>query len=298
MIILHDENSADLSHIQAMAKIKEGFALFDYVSIEQGNGNQWIGQIAQPNRNVSTVGGRLDPTILHGLQLMQDHADVQSVASVQIFDLLILGQYDGQNMMTPRLRPLPGSFVKKLDAEKTGQVIRIPSKMQHKDGSFNVIGELLNAENVPLCIDKEKFNYHIMISGGTGSGKSNAAANFIDQALKFDKCVLIHDAKPDYGLADRANTDKTVQKAWLRMQKYHMSPRGAANVARIGFYGKCNPDEVDSVIGFRASDFAPEMLAGFFFTGTTENLQFEGFTSAADILFEQLQDGTRQTLLY
>ena len=152
MIILHDESSADLAHIQAMAKIEEGFELFDYVSIEQNNGHQWIGQILQPNRNISTVGGRLDPTILHGLQLMQDHSDVQSVASVQVFDIQILGQYDGQDMLTPRLRPLPGAFVNKLDAEKVGQVIGIPAQMMHKNGKPNVIGELLNAENVPLCI--------------------------------------------------------------------------------------------------------------------------------------------------
>lgn len=44
MIILHDGTGADLSHVQAMASIKEGFALFDYIWIDQGE-MVWIGQI-------------------------------------------------------------------------------------------------------------------------------------------------------------------------------------------------------------------------------------------------------------
>jgi hypothetical protein len=92
MIVLHDSTSGDLSHVQAMAHIDEGFALFDYVRIDQSNGNAWIGQILEPNRNISIVNSnRLDPTILHGLRLMQDHPDVQSVESVQVFEIGILG---------------------------------------------------------------------------------------------------------------------------------------------------------------------------------------------------------------
>jgi hypothetical protein len=44
MIILHDGTGGDLSHVQAMASIEEGFALFDYVRIDQGE-MAWIGQI-------------------------------------------------------------------------------------------------------------------------------------------------------------------------------------------------------------------------------------------------------------
>ena len=133
----------------------------------------------QPNQNISTVGNRLDPTILHGLRLMQSHSDVQSVQSVQVFDILILGQYEGGQMLTPRLRPLPGAQVTRPNAEETAQVIEIPGREDREDGSTNVLGELLNAEGVPLCIDERKFNYHIMVAGGTGSGKSNVAANLV-----------------------------------------------------------------------------------------------------------------------
>lgn len=292
MIILHDSISTDLSHIQAIADIEEGFGLFDYVSINQANDRAWIGQVVQPNQNISIVGGRLDPTILHGLKLMQSHREVQSVESVQVFDVLILGEYDGRQLLTPRLRPLPGAVVHKLDAAVTSKVIGIPSRVDHADGTSNVIGELLNADNVPLCIDENKYNYHVMIAGGTGSGKSNAAANLIEQALLFDKFVLVHDAKPDYGMVDCANTDPNVRAIWDRFEKYGLKPHMATTVHRIGFYGKCNPKDVDTVVGFRASDFDPEMLAGLFFTGSSEQLAFEGFAGAAYALEQKKEDGT------
>jgi DNA helicase HerA-like ATPase len=293
MLILHDAPTGDLSHIQAIAEIAEGFALFDYVRIQQVDGAGWIGQIVQPNQNISLVGNRLDPTILHGLRLMQSHRNVQSVESVQVFDILILGQYADGQMLTPRLRPLPGAAVVRLNAEEAAAVIELPRRAEHEDGSSNVFGELLNADGVPLCLDDRKFNYHIMVTGGTGSGKSNVAANLIHQAVKYGKCVLVHDAKPDYGLIDRANTDPRVAAIWERFEDYRLHPHEAADVRRIGFYGKCNPVAVDEVVGFRASDFSPEMVAGLFFTGSgpVEQNGYEGFAGAADALRRQMELG-------
>lgn len=93
LIVLHDSPSIELTHVQAKAWSKgsspDEFALFDYVRIEQ-NERAWIGQVVQPNQNISVVGNRFDPTILHGLELMQTHPNVQSVQSVQVYDILIL----------------------------------------------------------------------------------------------------------------------------------------------------------------------------------------------------------------
>jgi Helicase HerA, central domain len=296
MIILHDGTGGDLAHVHAMASGDEEFALFDYVRIDESAGSSWIGQILEPNRNVSIVNSnRLDPTILHGLRLMQEHPDVQVVESVQVFEIGILGQYDGEQLLTPRLRPLPGAIVSRLDAEVTSQVIGIPQITPHNDsGNSNVIGELLNAANVPLCIDESKFNYHIMIAGGTGSGKSNVAANVISQALYFGKCVILHDAKPDYAFVDRANTDPFVSRVWDRFAHYALQPYGVSEPIRVGFYGMSSDNPGQRTVGFYASDFSPEILAGLFFTGATEQLQFEAFAGAADSLRESIRSGDNQ----
>lgn len=298
MIILHDSPSIDLAHISAMADINEGFSLFDYVRITQADGKAWIGQIVQPNQNISIVGGRLDPTILHGLQLMNDHPDVKTVESVQVFDILVLGQYESEQIQTPRLRPLPGSTVVKLDADAINHLIELPEKQERADGTHNCIGILLNADDVPLCITPEKFNYHILTVGGTGAGKSNVDANLIMQALKYGKCVLVHDAKPDYGLVHRSNTDQRVKAIWPLFEKYKLTPQRAVNVVRIGFKGKCDPEHVDKVVGFMASDFGPSMLASLFFTGNTPADQnaFEGFATSAYALKLKLKEGGQYTV--
>ena len=286
MLILHDSPSTDLAHIQAIAEISEGFSLFDYVRITQQDGSAWIGQIVQPNQNISIVGDKLDPTILHGLELMQINSNIRSVESVQIFDLLILGQYEEGQMLTPRTRPLPGSVVTRLNTEETVLLLQLPSAAYDEENNPNVIGELLNADSVPLCISPEIFNYHIMVAGGTGSGKSNVSANLIFQATRYGKCVLVHDAKPDYGFVNRPNTDNRVASIWGRFEPYGLSAQAAANVQRVGFYKACDMESVDVVVGFRASDFNSEMLASLFFTGSSsaEYNAFEAFASATEAL--------------
>jgi hypothetical protein len=67
-----------------------------------------------------------------------------------------------------------------------------------------------------------------------------------------------------------------------------LGPRAAAGTRRIGFFGACDPSQVDEVVGFRASDFNPDLLAGLFFYSASENNQFEGFAAAAHALRQQV----------
>ena len=132
-----------------------------------------------------------------------------------------------------------------------------------------------------------------MVAGGTGSGKSNAAANLVYQATRNGKCVLIHDAKPDYGLVEKANTDPNVSSAWAKFQSHGLKPRTTSEVVKIGFYRRCDEAAVNRVVGFRASDFSPEMLAGLFFPSPVEQNQYEAFASAAQQLTQQVIDKRR-----
>lgn len=264
----------------------------DYVLIRDVGGGEWVGQIVQPNRNISTVGERMDPTILHGLELMQKGHDVRAVDSVQVYDILLLGTFDGRLLTAARIRPLPGATVSKLAPEALLTVLGLPSLEEDIDDDgkvidSNTIGRIASAPEVPICVRRNLFNYHIMVVGGTGSGKSNAAANLVRQAVRYDRCVIIHDAKPDYALADESNTDPNVTHAWKWFDSFGLRPRGISRVKRIGFNGKCDPSRVDGVIGFRASDFEPDMLASLFFPYSNENNQFEAFASAAEHLREQ-----------
>lgn len=292
MIVLHDSPGADLAHVEAMAAVDDGFGMSDYVLIGNAQGEQWVGQIVQPNRNISTVGERMDPTILHGLELMQNGGDVRAVDSVQVYDILILGSYDGRQLTTPRMRPLPGSRVDKLDPEALIRVLGLPELVIERDEAgtvtgSNAIGRMATAPEVPICMRGELFNYHVMVVGGTGSGKSNAAANLVTQAVGSDRFVIIHDAKPDYALASDTNTDPVVRRIWNEFTGWGLRPEGLRSVKRVGFNGRCDPTKVDGVLGFWASDFEPDMLASLFFPYPNENNQYEAFASAAEFLREQ-----------
>ena len=121
---------------------------------------------------------------------------------------------------------------------------------------------------------------------GPDAQKEIEAQHIIDQAMKFNKCVLVHDAKPDYELIKSQNSDLNVTTIWQQFRKYGLSPRSAKEVTRVGFHGRCDPEHVDIIAGCEASDLSPAMLAGFFFRETNEQLQFEMFTSAANSLSE------------
>jgi len=36
---------------------------------------------------------------------------------------------------------------------------------------------------VPACVEEKIFRHHVMVDGGTGSGKSNVGGNLIEQAV-------------------------------------------------------------------------------------------------------------------
>ena len=277
MITLHDSPNSDLDIVDAMADMSENFNLYDYVSIRQKNEMEWIGQIVYPNRNISTLGGRTDPVILHGLELMQKHDNVRAVESVQIYGIQLRGYYADGAMQTFRTRPLPGSVATKLSSDITLQILNFPA---HDKDAANVIGELKAADNVPITVRSSVFNHHIMVAGGTGSGKSNIAANLVAQAVKMQKCVIIHDAKPDYKKIKKPNSDPKVSEAWKSAKAYGLTPHAAADVVRVGFHGKCDPSKVDNVLTLEVTDFPKDVLAGIFFPRKGEELQYENFLDA------------------
>lgn len=287
MYTLHDTPNSDIAHVDAMANMSEQFGLFDYVRIDGARTSvkdpkPWVGVIVEANRNISTVGDRLSPVILHGLELMRMNDDVRAVESVQIYKIRLLGIDSGQFLSTAWIRPLPGSLVSKLNAQDTIRLLRLPQVEKQQDGTTNVIGILPNAEDVPLTVNDKIIRHHIMVSGGTGSGKSNVSANLVYQATRMGKCVLIHDAKPDYGLIKGGNTDPDIpEQIWKAAGKHGLQKGGAKDVLKIGFHEKCLSDKVDRVVAFQASDFEPEMLAGFFFPERGDEIQFEGFAAAA-----------------
>lgn len=288
MYITTDEPKRDFNQVTAVEDESTDLQLFDYVLI-QGSGGSWIGQITAPNINISTNGGPYDPAILYAIKLKQSKPDVQLAETIESWQINLLGQYEDGRLRTLRRRPKPSASVFRLDRETTIRVLKLPA---HNQQLNNVVGYLLNAEDVPFCVSREIFTHHILVSGGTGSGKSNTGANLIRQAAKQKFTVFLYDAKPDYRKMKQPNTDQAVTHIWPDFEKYTLAPCSPEKLTRIAIYGVGKAGITkdytgcDAVIGFRTSDFDPYLLAALFFDEKADNNQYEEFASVcADLKY-------------
>ena len=283
MFLTSDEHSSrEYRQATAVNLFGAAFRLFDYVlitDIAQTDGlpPQWIGQITMPNFNVSPVGGPLDPTILHAINLKRANPKVQLAETTEVWQITLLGEYQSARLTTLRRRPKPGATVARLDQALTVDILKITPFLETAP---NAIGYLTNVESVPLCVERNTFVHHILVSGGTGSGKSNTSANLIKQARNLGFFVFLYDAKPDYRRMKKPNSDPRVKHLWPEFAKYKIQPEGAASyVIQIGIYDGPKAagyyDKYHEVIGFKASDFDPYALAELFVDEKAKIEQYE-----------------------
>jgi DNA helicase HerA-like ATPase len=289
MYLTTDDPGSDYHYVTAIAENEEEhLQLNDYVMIQYKR-QMWIGQITAPNINISTVGRQFDPAILHAIKLYQQNNNVQLAEHIEMWQIRLLGEYSSGSLSALRRRPGPGAGVERLDRTTTIKVLNLP-KLVEKDGRSNVIGYLLNADDVPLCVDGRVFTHHILVSGGTGSGKSNSSANLIRQAARLGFTVFMYDAKPDYQLMANTNNDSSVKEIWPAFEKYGLKPEGAQGLKRVAIYGVGKAGrtedyaEYGEVIGFRASDFDPYFFASLFFDARAKVNQYEEFASVCAYL--------------
>lgn len=302
MIITLDYPTSDPNYSYAIGGEEEPFELYDFVLITNKD-KHWIGQIKKPNINISAISGisPFDPPLLHALMLSQQLPDtpLQILNSTEKWEIFLMGEFNAQTNMlqTLRRRPKPAAIVTKLDRTRTIKVLNLPTLEQFQDQTYNIIGVLENAEDVPLCISPTILNHHIMVSGGTGSGKSNACANIIFQASKYGYCTILYDAKPDYRLMDEANSEEKIAPIFERFEQYQHIRQPAQRVKRVCFYNGDRRDyrNYDAVLGFTASDLDPLLFANLFLPDTASEMQVEEFYGACRLLYTEKIEGKRRT---
>jgi hypothetical protein len=261
MYVTHDERNSDPAYGLLIAEAQTDLKALDYALVRQKDGRTWLVQVIAPNLYLPKMGGDpFNPTILHGLQLSQEHKGVRSATSRFVFRMLYLGEIVSGIIRDTGSRPAPGAEGIKPDINDLCGYLSIPVFNNNQDQS-NAIGILTNLDGYPLCFEADLFRRHLGIYGTNGAGKTNGGANVILQAVNADMCVLVHDVKPDYCFLHQANTDPRVKHVWPDLAKFHLGPRGLTDVHVIGFKGKCNHQSVDTIIGLNASDFTADELA-------------------------------------
>lgn len=285
MHLTTDTINSDYNYVMAISEPEStDIKLLDYVCIRHSS-KAWIGQVIAPNLNVALTGSPFDPHILAGVERLSKNQQADVCAYVQGWKIYLMGEFEDGHMTTLRQRPLPGAIVNRLDRKTTVDVLSLPDYQKYENGSTNAIGYLLNADDVPLCVKAEIFTHHIIVNGGTGSGKSNTGSNLIHQACMLDAAVFLYDAKTDYRLMGNANTDPKVTMTWRAFEKYALKPEGAKKLTKVAIYGtgkagaNNNYEGYDYVVGFQAGDLDPDLFASLFFDSTSDANAFEAFAT-------------------
>lgn len=287
LIVTVDEGRSDFNKIWcvALTEADQALELYDYVRIESG-ANAWVGQVTSANFNLSTIARSLDPTLLYALELKRKGAKAQLADYTRVWEISLLGQYVSGEASTLRTRPAPGSGITKMGRDATVSFLNLPKLRSFRSGGTNTIGELMNAEDVPLCLNSKIFNHGILIVGGMGSGKSNTGANCVQQAVRHNYVTFMYDVKPDFQQISEPNNDEGVANIWPRFARYKIEPAAAEKMTRVGFYIGNHVDysQYDIVIGFNASNFHPTLLASFF---SFNDNQEEEFIAAVQAIGEK-----------
>jgi len=288
MHIIHDGTSSDLAYVTIIAENDDLIRMLDYVLIANRiNQKRWLAQVVERARNLPAMGGDpLDPTILHGLELAQSYSDIRSIESRYLYRTLLLGEItDKETIQTATVGPRPAASVTTVAQADLFKYLNVPQFNDDAQKS-NVIGLITNVSNAPLCFTADLFNTHVGVAGAIGCGKSNIGANLVKQGVNLNRCVLVHDVKPDYTRMREANSDGRVKDLWPLFAPCGLRPSGLSDVYSIGFYGACDPRAVDRIISLNASDFLPTSLAYLIFRRDEEN-QAEEFATAAEQIRQQ-----------
>ncbi len=277
MFITHDDRSCDPAYAAIVAESQTALKSLDYVYVKQKDGRTWLAQVIQPNLFLPMMGAdSLSPTLVHGLKLSQTHKNVRSVANIYWFKILYLGEITSGTIRDSGSRPAPGAEVLTPELKELCAYLNIPVFNDSKTKP-NAIGTIVNLSDYSLCLSPDIFRMHIGVFGSNGCGKSNTGANLIYQATYNNMCALVHDVKPDYYRMREPNSDPRVAHLWPDLARFNLGPRGIEKLHGIGFYGMCDINAVDTIIGLNASDFTGEELAGLLFHNRNENLQYEAF---------------------
>jgi hypothetical protein len=296
MFITHDDRNCDPAYGAIVTESQTELKSLDYVYVRQKDTRTWLAQVVQPNLFLPMMGAdSLSPTLVHGLKLSQTHKNVRSVANIYWFKLLYLGEITDGNIRDTGSRPAPGSEGLIPDIEELCGYLNIPA-FNDSESKPNAIGTIVNLNNYSLCLNPDIFRMHVGVFGSNGSGKTNTGANLIYQATYNDMCALVHDVKPDYYRMREPNADPRVEHLWTSLARFHLSPRGIPQAHVIGFYGMCDIEAVDTIIGLHASDFTGEELAGLLFHNRNENLQYEAFADVFMTVKQGRGDGATFSL--
>ena len=300
LIQIADDQNTDTSIVRLVGKGQDDLVqLFTYL-ISESPPNRFFLQVATPNRNLSRFSPNPFDTISLSqmLALIEDHGYEKDaiVANITYYDAKVEAILEEKGKPdTPYIRPTTGAINRLATTKEIIQCLELPQV----DGDTFRIGKLARSGEAEVAInpDANILNHHILVAGSTGSGKSHLLSNLSHAAAAMDRCIILFDHKPDHQNHHEPNDDPDTQFP----SSFSLNGEDPS-LPSVHYWtlDESDPNTASLVIGVRAQELDPEVLAGTIFYGQSEDNQAEVFAhitaNFADERSERRQDWTIREL--
>lgn len=295
LIQIADDQTTDTNIVRLVAKGEDDLVpLFTYL-ISDSETNRFFLQVATANRNLSRFSpGPFDTISLSQmLALLEDNGYSKDaiVANITYYDATVEAILDKDGKpATPFIRPTTGAVNRLATTKEITNALELP---QVSDNRFR-IGKLARSGEIEVAInpDEKILNHHILVAGSTGSGKSHLLSNLAHVAASMGRCIILFDHKPDHQNHHEENEESDFKQAFVLNGENPKEP-----AVRYWTLDAYDPNENALVLGVRAEEVNPEILADTIFYAANESNQAEIFAHITMSYSERNQNWNIRNLI-
>ena len=274
--------------------------LFTYLMSADGDDRYFV-QISTPNRNLSQFSPSpfSSTTLSQMLALVDDERGYTRdslVSDLRYYEAELVAKIDADDQ--PQIaydRPVTGTRWHIARSDEVQRYLKLDRAETPTDETSRRIGQLAQSGDtpVPVLLNRDTLNHHVLVAGATGSGKSHLLSNISHIAADLGRAVILFDHKPDHQDHHRPNPEAR-------------SPRGFAlegmtDVPRVRYWTldprDQGPNRRSKQLTVRAMDLETDILAATIFHRKGEENQAETFATMADIFADHRRNkGERWTI--
>lgn len=278
LIQIADDQNTDTRIVRLVAKGEDALIpQFTYL-VAESEGREFFLQVATANRNLSRFSpGPFDTiTLSQMLALVENNGYAKDaiVANITYYDASVEAVLEDGKPATPFIRPTTGAINRLATTAQITKYLELP---QVQDDRFR-IGRLARSGDTEVAINPNEriLNHHILVAGSTGSGKSHLLSNLAHCAAAMGRSIILFDHKPDHQDHHHENPEAEFKQAFsLNGVDPNLHP------VRYWTLDDADPNQSAAVLGVRAQDLNPEILAGAIFYWPNEGNQAEVFAHIA-----------------